>query len=322
VQRAVEQCRARAAQRESGSKGQQNLTLVADALDEIDICAWFIHPDETLGACVLAACEYKPSDIDAKEREAQADMYGSNILILHKKQCIVIDIAGANDLDNWKVSAHGLVEAEFSTESHSWEKTPLYSGYGAEAIVLVCNGLLAAKASFPTKLESYGCRLGPVVGCIDDFVYKAYDNVSFRQHNIEVVQELLSSKDGNLHIVKMTKIRSDWKSEDLTSKVFKSIIRLLERLHTSYGPHGDIRLANLLSCGKIIDFDFVKAARYPASLRILDQDGKRHPDVESMIGDISSNNARLLKPKREHDWHSLAEVMRLLQKIGHISAMM
>jgi len=32
-----------------------------------------------------------------------------------------------------------------------------------------------------------------------------------------------------------------------------------------------------------------------------------------MIGDISSNNARLLKPKREHDWHSLAEVMRLFR---------
>ena len=77
------------------------------AVDQIDICAWFVHEDSTLGACVLAACEYKPSNTDEEEREAQADMYGSNILILHKKQCIVIDIAGANDLDQWVADQAG-----------------------------------------------------------------------------------------------------------------------------------------------------------------------------------------------------------------------
>ena len=71
-------------------------------------------------------------------------MVGSNILILHQKPCVVIDIAGADRFDKWEISAHGLVENEFTDGEHSWEKTPLYKGRGAETIVLVAHGLLVA----------------------------------------------------------------------------------------------------------------------------------------------------------------------------------
>ena len=289
------------------------------AVDQIDICAWFVHKDSALGACVLAACEYKPSNTDQKEREAQADMYGSNILILHQKPCIVIDIAGADDLEQWVVSARGLVPAEFSEKEHVWEKTPLYSGKGPEAIVLVAYGLLEAKKSFPQALKDYGSRLGPVVGTIDDSVYKVYDNDKTRKPNIEVVQnifdenaELLSSADGKIDIIKMKLVKSDWKQEGLSWFCFRDIIGKLRSLHNLHGPHGDIRLANLLSSGEVLDFDFVGAEYYPTTLQPLTLDGKRHPDVEGFIRKATETTPNeLLKPKPIHDWYSLGHVMRL-----------
>ena len=299
------------------------------SLDQIDICAWFVHPERTLGACVLAACEYKPSGIQETERKAQADMYGSNILILHQKPCIVIDIAGANDLEHWTVSAYGLVQAQFTKKSHLWETSPLYVGRGAEAIVMVARGLLAAQESFPSRLEEhYGSRLGPVVGKIDEFVYKVYDMAQHRKPNIDVVRmlldkdaELLISNDTQLEIVKMKWIPSDWK-KNVSTEVFEEIIRKLRLLHENFGPHGDIRLANLLSCGSIIDFDFVRAERYPSTLNSISQDGTRHPDVEDMIHRIQENGdeSSLIQPETSHDWFSLGQVMRLFQPTDESNA--
>ena len=298
------------------------------SLDPIDMCAWFVHPERTLGACVLAACQYKPSGIPETERKAQADMYGSNILILHQKPCIVIDIAGANDLEDWNVSAYGLIQAQFTKKSHLWETSPLYVGRGAEAIVMVARGLLAAQESFPSRLEQYGSRLGPVVGKIDEFVYKVYDMAQHRKPNIDAVQslfddnaELLSSKDDKLEIVKMKWIPSNWK-KDVNTEVFQEIIRKLRLLHENFGPHGDIRLANLLSCGSIIDFDFVRAERYPSTLNSISQDGKRHPDVEDMIHRIEENGdeSSLIQPEKIHDWFSLGQVMRLFHPTDESNA--
>ena len=298
------------------------------SLDPIDMCAWFVHPERTLGACVLAACQYKPSGIPETERKAQADMYGSNILILHQKPCIVIDIAGANDLEDWNVSAYGLVQAQFTKQSHLWETSRLYVGRGAEAIVMVARGLLAAQETFPSRLEQYGSRLGPVVGKIDEFVYKVYDMAQHRKPNIDAVRmlldkdaELLISNDKQLQIVKMKWIPSDWK-KDVNTEVFQEIIRKLRLLHENFGPHGDIRLANLLSCGSIIDFDFVRAERYPSTLNSISQDGRRHPDVEDMINRIQENGdeSSLIQPEKIHDWFSLGQVMRLFHPTDESNA--
>eukprot|EP00529_Nitzschia_sp_RCC80_P016456 CAMPEP_0113461794 /NCGR_PEP_ID=MMETSP0014_2-20120614/11733_1 /TAXON_ID=2857 /ORGANISM="Nitzschia sp." /LENGTH=674 /DNA_ID=CAMNT_0000353583 /DNA_START=155 /DNA_END=2176 /DNA_ORIENTATION=- /assembly_acc=CAM_ASM_000159 len=309
--------------------------------DKIDICIWFQHPEETLGACVLATCEYKPSNAQSDLRQTQADMTGSNIIVLHKKQCIVLDIAGSSDVDSWLVSAHGLVETQFSkSPSPSWEKTLLYEGRGAEAIVSVARGLLAARDSFPRSLEDYGSRLGPSVGVVQEeehvpgpglgpklksYVYKVFDGAETRQPNIAVVKEffdadaeLFTTTGGEgegtkkMQILKMKLVESDWKGE-VSSKVFELIIDKLGKLHKKYGPHADIRLANLLSSGDIIDFDFVGLKVYPSTIQSITQDGKRHNDVETMIETIANNppHATLIEPRMEHDWYSLGQVMRL-----------
>ena len=292
------------------------------AHDEIDVCVWCEHPtDKSLGACVLAACEYKPNNAYncAEEREAQADMYGSNILILHQKQCIVVNIAGSKTVNDWQVSAYGLVPNKFSESPARWMKTPLYTGKGEEAIVLVSHGLLKAKGSFPNRLNHFDSgRLGPAVGMIDGHVYKVYDDdASTRKPNLEVVQNLFdpdaylfSSKDGKMKIMKMEMKESDWK-KSISTSVFVRIIEKLKLLHKKYGPHGDIRLANLLSTGDIIDFDFVGLEFYPSTLQKISQDGKRHKDVETMIEDIESSGNATLKPAVIHDWYSLGEVMCL-----------
>lgn len=282
--------------------------------DRIDVCIWFLNNEEELGACVLASVEYKPSDTKEEIRKAQADMYGSNIHLLHRKPVVIIDIAGGKQPDFWKVSAHGLVEAEFTNKSHSWEKTPLYEGTGAEAIVSVAGGLLAAKDSFPRQLDDFGCRLGPVVGLVGEYVYKAYDNAEIRNANIDVVKEFLDkdavlfeSKDKKLQIVRTKLIASDWKQQ-LSSTVFGKIIVQLVALHKKYTPHGDIRLANLLSSGHIIDFDFVGSECYPATLQSITQDGTRHADVEEAI---TENRVGDLKSEKKHDWFSMGQVMKL-----------
>ena len=302
---------------EKGSEGEPKKST-----GKIDICIWFVHQDSSLGACVLAACEYKPSNAAEQIRKAEADMYGSNIVVLHQKPCIVIDIAGGNDLKKWTVSAYGLVKAEFTGKTQM-EKSPLYVGHGAEAIVMVARGLLEAIKSFPNALNQLGSRLGPVVGEIDGFVYKVYDNAKHRKPNIDAVKqlldndaELMSSKDDELKILKMKRMESNWKQK-VSSQVFQKIIQKLSELHKDYGPHGDIRLANLLSSGHIIDFDFVKAEKYPSTYNLIHQDGQRHADVVKMIENIEqgAGDEELIEPKKIHDWFSLGRVMRLFRPI-------
>eukprot|EP00980_Cylindrotheca_fusiformis_P021114 scaffold8110_cov87-Cylindrotheca_fusiformis.AAC.1 len=230
----VIQCTKSGDEKTKTTKTDQDKKIKAD--DRIDICVWFCHPD--LGTCVLAACEYKPNSNNPEDRVAQVDIYGSNILVLHQKPCIVIDIAGGSTLTDWKVSVCGLIKASFTAGKPSFEKTPLYEGNGAEAIAMVARGLVAAHKSFPNRCEELGQRLGPVVGVIGDHVYKAYDGDNFRKPNIKVIQHFLdknaklfsskpTSKEGNnvLHIVKMKKFVSDWKTQVVNASVFGTIIK-------------------------------------------------------------------------------------------------
>ena len=197
-------------------------------------------------------------------------------------------------------------------------KTPLYTGLGAEAIVLVSHGLLKAKASFPSQLKIFdNGRLGPAVGRCDGHVYKVYDDARTLNPNIDVVKSLIdqnaqlfSSRDGRMKIMRMELKKSNWK-KSISTTAFICIIEKLKLLHRQFGPHGDIRLANLLSTGDIIDFDFVGLEFYPSTLQKISKDGKRHGDVETMIETIESSGNATLKPEVKHDWYSLGEVMRL-----------
>jgi tRNA A-37 threonylcarbamoyl transferase component Bud32 len=78
--------------------------------------------------------------------------------------------------------------------------------------------------------------------------------------------KLFHSKDQKLSILKMVSFPSDWK-QDVTSQVFELIVQKLLELHDKHCVHGDIHLSNLLSCGDIIDFNFVGASHnYPDTL--------------------------------------------------------
>lgn len=285
--------------------------------DRVDVLAWFVRAEDNLGACALAAVEYKPSNIREGEREAQADMYASNIHVLHRKPCIDINISGGNDISRWRISAYALAprptEWRHDGAKHNWDKAPMYSGLGITGIVRVAAGLLAAFPHFPRELNAFGSRLGPVVGCHNDSVFKAYDDASSRKPNIKFVRQLLDehavmwqSQDKNLVVVETKKFPNNWK-ENVTTMAFISILKKLLELHKT-SPHGDIRLANLLSSGYIVDFDFVGAAKYPKGLNDISKDGRRHPEVVTAIGRKKIGE---MKPKKSHDYFSMMKVMEL-----------
>jgi serine/threonine protein kinase len=81
----------------------------------------------------------------------------------------------------------------------------------------------------------------------------------------------------------------------------------LSTLHEKGFVHGDIRLANLLSSGFIVDFDFVGLITYPIGL-ISVSDSTRHPDVSAAIDDGTIGN---LEPTKDHDLFSMAFVLSL-----------
>ena len=298
--------------------------------DRIDLCVWFVHDEKSLGACVAAIGEYKPNNKSPEIRKAQADMYGSNIFFNHEKPCIIIDIAGGNTLSEWQISATGLVNIDGQTDDPSWETTPLYSGKGAEGIVSIAWGLVKAKPSFPRALKDFGRRLGPVVGLIGEHVYKAYDIAETRNPNIEVLKfmmgednvEIMESKDEKIKIVKMKRLPNDWTQKINAKDSFGQIIVELQKLHENFGPHGDIRVANLTSSGHIIDFDFVGRKFYPSTLNKISSDGRRHPTVEGWIDQQASTCGaeKEMEMTKFHDWFSLKKAMELFKPVDDSNA--
>jgi hypothetical protein len=294
---------------------------VQAALMRVDVLCWFVHTSEEMGTCCLACVEYKPKRgnlTDVIQREAQADMYASNIQILHEKPCIIIDIGGGNDVANWVTNVHGLAKRprEFlrHNEQHNWDKCPLYCGEGVPGIVRVAAGLLASLPYYPTRLDDYGVRLSPCVGLSGDKVFKAYDSTETREPNIDVIRSLVDEKailwttdDKTLKIVEMARRESDWNGE-LKVGVFVKILDKLAVLHSQNLVHGDIRLVNLLSSGYIVDFDFVGLERYPEGLNSLESERVRHPDVATAIRD---QNIHEMIPEKKHDLHSMAVVLEL-----------
>ena len=89
----------------------------------------------------------------------------------------------------------------------------------------------------------------------------------------------------------------------------------MKTLHVKFGPHGDIRLANLLSCGLIVDFDYVRKGTYPDNLNADLPDGQRHQDVKEAI---DQNEVSNLTIEKVHDWHSFSAVMDLFVPTNHV----
>ncbi|KAG7368215.1 hypothetical protein IV203_030958 [Nitzschia inconspicua] len=286
----------------------------------VDILCWFRHGGQASGGCCccLASVEYKPDHKDSVQREAQADMYASNIQILHQKPCLSVDIAGGNDISTWIISVHALVQRQSENEP-LWDKSLLYRSKGTTAIVRLASGLIAAAPFFQKNMQDFGNRLGPVVGVADDRVFKAYDEATTRNPNIDLVREFVDeraqlwrSEDQKLEIIEMCYHENNW-NDGKSVASFASILEKLSQLHAKGLVHGDIRLANLLSSGYIVDFDFVGRDYYPEGLNQLKTDGRRHKEVDDAI---VSNSVQNIKPAVQHDTYSMAQVMKLFQVQG------
>jgi serine/threonine protein kinase len=90
---------------------------------------------------------------------------------------------------------------------------------------------------------------------------------------------------------------SDW-TKDVKVESFMSILRTLDSMHQRDLVHGDIRLANLLISGFIVDFDFVGLLHYPKRLNNLTKDGERHPKV---VDAIKADDVHEMRLEIEHD---------------------
>jgi hypothetical protein len=287
---------------------------------QVDVMSWFEHENSDIGACALAPLEYKPTNTKEEERKNQADMSATNIHYLNEWPCISADIEGGRKWTEWKISASAIF-GSLDEDGPLLEKSCMLDATGVDGLLCYAAGLLAAKQYFPKVREGIELwkRLGPVVGHdgkegTKRKVFKAYDGASYRRHNIDLIREFIDkdailwiSHDDTLSMVEMQYFHSNWKKPVKVS-VFKKILRDLLTLHNKYGAHGDIRLANLLSTGQIIDFDFVGNGTYPPGLQLIQRDGKRHDEVED-----ASNKGTLdkLEIKKEHDWFSMAYVMNL-----------
>ncbi|KAG7344762.1 hypothetical protein IV203_032293 [Nitzschia inconspicua] len=287
----------------------------------VDILCWFNHRLPEMVSCCLASglyCHYYLYEFF--QHQANADMHASNIQILHQKPCLCIDIAGCYDVSSWVISVHALVKREFHGcwERPLWERSLLYRGSGMSAFVPVAAGLLAALANYPETTQDFGTRLGLVVGMVDGKAFKAYDDDSRDvTPNIDLIREFVdetaqlwtSEENDKLAIVEMCYHKSKW-SGGANVISFISILEQLQKLHGKGLVHGDIRLMNLLSTGHIIDFDLVGLEHYPEGLFQIELDGRRHPEVYEAI---VCERAHLLKPTKEHDTYSMAQVMKLFQ---------
>lgn len=283
---------------------------------EVNVLCWFAH-EQLGGGCVLCTSEYKPSNADEVERKNQADMYASNVAFLHDLPCICVDIAGGTDWTKWTIS----VSAVFG-RPNEWpgdfllDKSVMFEAQGAEGILGLAVGLLKAKEHFPGNKGLYSNRLGPVVGRDSSTVFKAYDAATYRKPNIDRVRTFIDSEailwtshDKKLQLVEMKYIESDWRA-DVDFLVFGKILRQLKQLHEDSKAHGDIRLANLLSTGVIIDFDFGGNDTYPEGLNEINSDGSRHPDVVDAIKD---GRVQDLIIDKKHDYFSMSAVMQLFK---------
>jgi hypothetical protein len=290
----------------------------------IDVLIWFPHKKKRLGNCVLSNIEYKPSDSNETARVAQADMYTTNIMDIHDLPCISIDIAGGKKCSKWKITATAIIlnNPPVDPVKTRWCKSLLFTGQGVKGICSIAAGLVAAYINYPIKKKDFGCRLGPVVGHIEKKVVKAYVNAKYRKPNLNLVQKnidpnakLYSTTNNRkkIQILEMTYVEGTWIG-DIKISTFREILKKLLQLHNYGLVHGDVRLANMLSAGVLIDFDLAGQhgrATYPYGFQLITQDGKRHRDIETAIRFGSDNAIASVTLKTCHDCFSMAFVMTL-----------
>jgi hypothetical protein len=123
--------------------------------------------------------------------------------------------------------------------------------------------------------------------------------------------------NGLVHLLEMEYINSDWSNVVHVSS-FTKIVQDLRSLHQKQLVHGDIRLANMLSTGRLLDFDYVRQSEYPPGLTTI-SDGSRHKEVVDNI--LKESVGHLLK-MRAHDVYSMGAVMMMFEVTGDESRQM
>jgi serine/threonine protein kinase len=205
----------------------------------------------------------------------------------------------------------------------------MYMGKGSEGLCGLAAGLVAAYNHFPTQKNDFGRLLGPVVGQYENIVIKAYDDAKRRKANVDLVRKYVdrtailfkspSSINGrNLELLQMKYYEGSWKTTSSTA-VFLEILKQLKLLHDDNTVHGDIRLANMLPTGCLIDFDYAGEegpTKYPRGFQLIHTDGKRHEEVVAMFDPNDDDAIACLNIGKHHDCFSMAFVMRLFEPDG------
>ena len=196
---------------------------------------------------IVSVMEYKPDDKAEEARRAQRDMYSTNTMALHKRLCIGVDIAGGNDVDNWKMTAmaYFVGPKKKKIDVPKLECSEMYRGKGLEGLFDIAVGLHSAAEGWSDEDIEKERRLGPVVAKHGNRVYKAYVNATYRNPNPKIVRDMLedtsvnlwASEDGKVKILEMGYRRSNWTGE-IQSQVFVQILQKLQKLHGQGKVHG------------------------------------------------------------------------------------
>lgn len=256
----------------------------------------------------MAVCiEYKPTLVYHAFR-TQAGVYGTDTMNTSRRPCITVQIRGTS-LEHLEIRAYGVVKNYYGSGSGkpSHALTLLLDGHGAGGLKMLISGLKAYLKEYENvQPNQWHCTyLSNVVSLHSDeaSIFKAYDyrrerevpDQDRRAPNITLVRKFIDAEasiksfGANFHIVKTKFLkREDGKAwyGAIQACFLARIVEQLMQLHQLGIVHGDVRLRNMiLHAGVVTDYDFsrVRGSLYPSTLRNIEGDGNRHPDVSKAI---------------------------------------
>lgn len=109
--------------------------------------------------------EYKANNADTDTRIAQGDMYTTNILLAHRVPCMLVDITGCKNWNEWEITDTAIVPNDSIIMDETvpvprWCKSQLYTGQGADRICGLAAGLVSAYEYYPTEKDDIGFFVG------------------------------------------------------------------------------------------------------------------------------------------------------------------
>ena len=114
---------------------------------------------------VISTIEYRPHSTDSEKRRTQGDMYTTNMISLHGRPCIGVDISGGNNVVMWNIMAMGYFgnPKKEQEEKPIFECSQLHNGKGLDALLGIALGFVKAATDGVDNPNNEEYRLGPVV---------------------------------------------------------------------------------------------------------------------------------------------------------------